>query len=261
MTSSTVPSGQVVLPGTLLHYLEAANVPGQSYEARIWLPPSYPDSPERRYPILYMADGDYGFGMAIDVVRYLIQGKHVPEMIVVAVGYGSDRPAAEGGQNMRSRDLAPYVTEMTPEPRADLFLLFLEGELLPSIESTYRVDPGLRAFYGFSLGGLFGLFVMLHTPDLFRRYILVSPALMPSTAQIVDQMSTFALSLANHPLSLYICVGELEPFVPLFSRLFRDFSGMTGPYPDRRSGSRSPSGSSSCSGSRGLFTSPIGSWS
>lgn len=219
MASLSAPPGQVVLPGTLLHQLDATNIPSQSYEACIWLPPSYPESPERRYPILYMPDGDYSFGMAVDVVRYLIQGKHVPEMIVVAVGYGSDRPPAEGGQNMRSRDLAPYVTDMTPEPRADLFRLFLEQELLPLIESTYRVDPDLRAFYGFSLGGLFGLYVMLHSPDLFRRYILVSPALMPSTAQIVDQVSVFALSHANHPLSLYMCVGELEIFVPLFTRI------------------------------------------
>ena len=48
-------------------------------------------------------------------------------------------------------------------------------------------------------------------------------------------------------------VAELE------KGLFRLFSGMTGPYPDHRSGSRSPSGSSSCSGTPGPCTSPIGS--
>ena len=43
--------------------------------------------------------------------------------------------------------------------------------------------------------------------------------------------------------------------------LFRLFSGMREPCPVRRSGSRSPSGSSFCCGIRGRCTSPIGSWS
>ena len=211
--------GQVLLPGTFLHRLEAHNVARQAYEARIWLPPSYPESPKRHYPILYMPDGDYCFGMAVDVARYLIRGKLVPDMIVAAVGYGSDRPPEEGGLDMRSRDLAPFVTDFSPEPRGEAFRLFLEQELVPFVESTYRADPDLRAFYGFSLGGLFGLYVMLQSPDLFRRYILVSPALTPSTSQIIDQAEAFVASEAKHPLSLYACVGELELFVPLFTRL------------------------------------------
>jgi predicted alpha/beta superfamily hydrolase len=219
MTSKSVSIGEVQLPSTFLHRLDANNVPGQTYEARVWLPPSYPDSPERRYPILYMPDGDHCFGMAVDIVRYLIRGMLLPDTIVVAVGYGSDRPPEEGGLDMRSRDLAPFATEFSPEPRGEAFRLFLEQELVPFVESTYRVDPELRAFYGFSLGGLFGLHLMLQSPDLFRRHILVSPALMPSTAQIIDQAEAFAPSEASHPLSLYMCVGELEVYVPLFNRL------------------------------------------
>lgn len=210
---------QVVLPHTLLHKLDASNIPNQPYEVRVWLPPSYPEAPERRYPTLYMPDGDYCFAMAVDVVRYLVQGTLAPEIIVVGIGYGSDRPPQEGGKNMRARDLAPYVTDMTPEPRAEAFRLFLEGQLVPLIESTYRADPEFRAFYGFSLGGLFGLYLMLHSLGLFRRYVLVSPALMPSTAHVIDQISALALSSANHPLSVYTCIGELEVFIPFFTRL------------------------------------------
>ena len=60
---------------------------------------------------------------------------------------------------------------------------------------------------------------MLRSPDLFPRQIIVSPALMPSTAQIIDQAEAFVASGARHPLSVYMCVGELELFVPLFTRL------------------------------------------
>jgi predicted alpha/beta superfamily hydrolase len=215
---STSP-GQVVLPGSILQRLDSHNVPCQSNEVRVWLPPSYHDSCEARYPILYMPDGDYCFGMAVDVVRYLIRGELVPEMIIAAVGYGSDRPPEQGGLNMRSQDLSPFATGFTPEPRGEAFRLFLEQELVPSIESTYRVDPGRRAFYGFSLGGLFALYVMLKSPDLFQRHILVSPSLLPSTAQIVDQAEALVSAEAKYPLGLYMYIGELEPSVPLFTRL------------------------------------------
>ena len=138
MTSQSVSFAQVTLPSTCLHRLDAQSVSNQSYEVRVWLPPSYPDFPEEHYPILYMSDGDQCFGMTVDVVRYLIRGKLVPEMIVAAVGYGSDRPPEEGGLNMRSRDLAPFVTDFSPEPRGEAFRQFLEKELVPFIESTYK---------------------------------------------------------------------------------------------------------------------------
>jgi hypothetical protein len=150
-------------------------------------------------------------------------------MIVAAVGYGSDRPPEEGGLNMRSRDLSPFATEFSPEPRGEPFRIFMQEELIPFIESAYRVDPDLRALYGFSLGGLFGLYVMFRSPDLFRRHIIVSPALMPSTFHIIEQAEAFSASEPQQPLALYMCVGELELFVPLFDRLVAVLGRKTGP--------------------------------
>jgi hypothetical protein len=197
----------------------AEAIPDQSYEIRIWLPPSYVESPDRTYPALYVLDGDYCFGMAVDIVRYLIRGEYIPELIVAAVGYGSDRPPEEGGRNMRSFDLAPIEIGLSAKPRGAIFRLFLRDQLIPFVESNYRVESELRTLYGFSLGGLFGLYDMMQSPRMFGRYVIVSPPLNPSTAEILALAERFVTFEVSRPASVYLCGGELDPILPWFPRL------------------------------------------
>jgi predicted alpha/beta superfamily hydrolase len=210
---------EVALPNTRLHHLVAQNIPDQSYELRMALPPSYSDSPDARYPVLYLLDGDICFGMAVDIVRHLIFGTHIPEILIAAVGYGSYLPPEEGGQNMRAYDFAPFEMEGLPEPRGEAYHLFLQDELIPFVESTYRTDAAVRALFGYSLSGLFGLNEMFQHPSLFSRYILVSPPLQPSTAEIFVRAEQFVASKVKFPATMYICGGELDPILPWFTRL------------------------------------------
>jgi len=55
-------------------------------------------------------------------------------------------------------------------PRAEDFLSFIEKELIPSIEKTYRTN-GQRILKGQSLSGLFTLYALLTKPTLFEGYI------------------------------------------------------------------------------------------
>ena len=210
---------EVALPNTRLHHLVAQNITDQSYELRMALPPSYSDSPDARYPVLYLLDGDICFGMAVDIVGHLIFGTHIPEILIAAVGYGSYLPPEEGGQNMRAHDFAPFEMEGLPEPRGEAYHLFLQDELIPFVESTYRTDAAVRALFGYSLSGLFGLNEMFQHPSLFNRYILVSPPLQPSTAEIFVRAERFVASKGKFPAKMYICGGELDPILPWFTRL------------------------------------------
>jgi len=210
---------EVALPNTRLHRISAQDIPGQTYEIRIWLPPSYTESPNKTYPTLYVLDGDLCFGMVVDVVRYLLRGEYIPEVLIAAVGYGSDRLPENGGWNMRSLDLAPFEMGQGTKPRGEDFRLFLEGQLVPFVESTYRTDPALRMLYGFSLGALFGLYEILQSPRMFARAILVSPPLNPSTSEVFALAERFVSSEAGCPAAVYLCGGELEPILPWFPRL------------------------------------------
>ena len=126
----------------------------------IHLPNSYQTS-TASYPVLYLLDGsDYGLFNALSDLRRL-QGRNLaPEMIIVAIE-----------NTDRNRDMMPVVSNGYPgPPRVENFLSFIEKELIPSIEKTYRTN-GQRILKGQSLSGLFTLYALLTKPTLFDAFI------------------------------------------------------------------------------------------
>jgi predicted alpha/beta superfamily hydrolase len=51
----------------------------------ISLPDDY-NSTDKRYPVLYVLDGDISYGMAAGIARYLEIGGNIPELIVIGIG-------------------------------------------------------------------------------------------------------------------------------------------------------------------------------
>src|SRR5687767_3735276 len=70
----------VSLPNTQLRHLHSRSA-GTAYQIRVRTPDSYGTS-DRRYPVLYLLDGDLLFGLASDIVRYLEWGRLSPELII-----------------------------------------------------------------------------------------------------------------------------------------------------------------------------------
>ena len=62
---------------------------------------------------------------------------------------------------------------------APAFLDFLEHELIPFIDHTYRTNPSDRGLLGHSMGGEFALYALEQRPGLFQRIVAASPALVP----------------------------------------------------------------------------------
>ncbi|WP_373520087.1 alpha/beta hydrolase-fold protein [Aquiflexum sp.] len=126
----------------------------------IHLPDGYQTS-GLSYPVLYLLDGsEYGLINALSDLMRLQGRKMSPEMIIVAI-VNTDR----------NRDMMPVVANGYPgPPRAEDFLSFIEKELIPSIEKTYRTN-GQRILKGQSLSGLFTLYALLTKPTLFEAYI------------------------------------------------------------------------------------------
>ena len=146
---------------------------GQDYLIKIRLPENYAKS-TTPYPVLYLLDGDYAFAMATDIVQYLIYGGLVPDLIIISPAHGSKSSPQDGGTNMRNRDLVPFpLVRSTMAPGATHFLQFVQQELVPYVESTYRIDSTDRTIWGYSLGLFFVLYVLFHNPDLFKNYIAV----------------------------------------------------------------------------------------
>lgn len=166
---------------------------------------SVPDgyySGDKRYPVIYVLDGDIAFGMASSIARYLQIGDNIPELIVVGIGYGSiDKTAGE----KRKRDYRP-----TKAGDAEKFLKFLYEELIPSIDINYRTVPGDRTINGYSIGGLLGLYSLFTKPEIFNRYIVGSPSLSWDNNSIFNYEENSKDKISDKQIKIFISVGSEE---------------------------------------------------
>ena len=92
-------------------------------------------------------------------------------------------------------------------------------EVIPSITARYRVSDD-RSYYGHSLGGLFGAYALFQSPQLFKRMILVSPALYWDDGVIFRSEETFAVRNKTLSAEVFLAAGDLEvaPMIPNVDR-------------------------------------------
>ncbi|NNE66342.1 MAG: hypothetical protein HKN33_07225, partial [Pyrinomonadaceae bacterium] len=121
------------------------------------LPEDY-ESGERKYPVLYVLDGEWVFDYAVGTVKFLsndVAGR-IPKMIVVGV------PNTD-----RARDLSVTLQKGAGYVN---FLKFLETELKPLVEKRYRTN-GFDVIYGWSSGGGVAGHFFASNPSVFDGYI------------------------------------------------------------------------------------------
>ena len=216
----------VTIPNTRKEKIKSQNV-DQEYELSIALPPSY-EKTEDNYPILYLLDSNYFFTIIASVVDFLnVFGPwdklHVPEMIIVGIGYPSKGPAL---LTYRSRDYTPvddtefYIqsfesagVDINFQPNsggAPEFLKFITEELMPYIEGKYRVDIGDKTIAGHSYGGLFPSYVLFTKPSTFNRYILSSPSLWYKDEIMFDYEEEYSKNHDELEARVFISAGANE---------------------------------------------------
>lgn len=133
---------------------------------RVYLPDSYRWADNRRYPVLFLLDGQNRFGHTATSVDTLASAGDIPEMIVVGID-----------STQRTRDFTPTHWEaIVGGGGADKFKRFLSSELIPAVEKGFR-SSGYRILSGHSLGGLFALYCLSAEPALFQGYMAIAPNL------------------------------------------------------------------------------------
>lgn len=198
-------SGDFIFPQTSLYNTSTkhitSNVVSDSFYILISVPDGYYTS-DKKYPVLYVLDGDIAFGMAASIARYLQIGENIPELIIVGIGYGKiDKSAGE----KRRRDYRPVKSG-----GAENFLLFIKDELIPYIDSNYRTIPNDRTINGYSIGGLFTLYALFTQPDIFNRYIVGSPSLLWDNSSIFSYEENSPEKIADKKINIFISVGSEE---------------------------------------------------
>jgi predicted alpha/beta superfamily hydrolase len=185
---------------------------GVAYKLYVALPHDY-GKDGRRYPVVYLLDADYSFLIARNIADHLAERDHLRDLILVGIAY--DRPPQY--RLNRTRDYTPvfspdggYGREMQKvSGGGPKFRAFLEKELIPFIDATYRTTPGDRCLVGHSYGGLFSAWTLLTEPLLFRRFIIVSPSLWYDEGMIFG-MEQERSKKGAMPARVYMATGSLE---------------------------------------------------
>lgn len=195
-----------------------STIMGINYQISTWFPPGYP-KPGYKYPVIYLTDAEILLGQIAPMILFLIVGGMVPECLIIGLGH----PVSSLDEWAEARNIdydPPENPEGEPgQKRADDFLSFLKKELIPFIETTYPVDPLDRCLAGFSSGGMFTLYALLHEPDLFLRYLIGSAifdSMLPYFLAYEQQLAKERKAL---PVHAFFSTGELEEnVVPSFHR-------------------------------------------
>ena len=134
---------------------------------RVSLPESYGWAKDRRYPVLFLLDGQTHFLHVAGSVGYLAQQGDIPEMIVVGLD-----------STVRIRDFTQtdWPSVWVGGGGAGNFKRFVSTELIPDVDKTYRTDK-FRVLSGHSAGGQFALYCLTSDPSLFRAYFAISSSL------------------------------------------------------------------------------------
>ena len=175
---------------------------GDDYYLKIRLPFGY-DTAQKKYPVLYLLDGDHTFGMATDIVQYLEYDNSIPELIIVSPAYLSKKLPNEGGNNHRERDFTTTPAPWNPDPAPFKYYSFLKNELIPFMDSHFRTDTTNRTLFGYSLSSGFALFSLFQEGQPFHRYILLEGYHLPA----IQWERTYAKKHKEFPVTIFSGYG------------------------------------------------------
>lgn len=143
---------------------------------RIYLPPSYATS-DRRYPVIYMHDGQnlfddatsYAGEWGVDEAMDALARTHRFEAIVVGIDHGGDK---------RMNELSAWPHAEFGAAEGAQYLAFVADVVKPYIDRQYRTEPArsATAIIGSSMGGLASHHAIQARPDVFAMAGVLSPS-------------------------------------------------------------------------------------
>jgi predicted alpha/beta superfamily hydrolase len=175
----------------------------------VWLPPSY-SLAERRYPVLYMHDGQnlfdaatsfYGSEWQVDESMTALSSEGI-EAIVVGLPFAN--------VTQRSREYNPYPSLIGDEApvQGEAYLAFLIETVQPFINDQFRTltEPEYTGIAGCSLGGLISMYGFLTHPQVFGFCGCFSPVYWAGSSGLFRTIPKLSRGLGK----IYLDVGLRE---------------------------------------------------
>lgn len=164
-----------------VHAFYSRHLPGRR-TLRVYLPLGYHGASPRRYPVLYLQDGQKLFGETAQswrlqqVLDRELNAEKIAPLLIVGIDHGG---GAGERDPSRLEEYTPVADGQFGGGHAENYERMLIDEIMPWIARQYRVRRGREqtGIGGASLGALVSLYVGLKNPKTFGRIAALSPSL------------------------------------------------------------------------------------
>jgi len=210
----------------------SSQVLGNKRTVWVCLPPGYRSEPDRKYPVLYMHDGQNVFDgftsfipnqewQADEALKAGVEAGLVEPVVIVGV---------DNAGTARGDEYLPTRARLGKEDvggKADQYTKFVTDELMPFVAKNYRVKTGPddTGLCGSSFGGIVTLHMGLTRPEVFGKLAVLSPSLWWDQKVMVKRVE----ALRSRPWRrLWLDVGTLEIGASTDTRALRDVMAAKG---------------------------------
>ncbi len=179
---------QAVLPaGTLVESKVASvalksNLLGDPAESRVavYLPPSYANSPQQRYPTMYLL---HGYLTDIEIFTRGFQSKALSVTMDNLIARGVTREMIVVVPSGRNGYFGGFYTN---SPVGGGWEDYIARELVSWVDAKYRTIPNARSrgIVGHSMGGYGALMLAMKYPDVFGAVYAMSPCCLSFDADV-----------------------------------------------------------------------------
>ncbi len=206
-------SQEISLKNTIQFKLESDLFKDEPFTIQVCLPKAYDKLKE--YPVVYLLDADKSIGMAKEIADWLMFGKEIQDILIVGISYNKDD---DTWWINRSRDYIPTSDTVSDFGKywpkaggADRFLDYLQYSVMPSIEKKFLVNKRCTGIVGFSFGGLLVSYTMITRPNLFERYIIISPGLIWDNSLVSRLEDKYYQSNKELRKKVFISISSVDP--------------------------------------------------
>ena len=190
------------MPNLIVHSLPMPQL-GRQRSIRVLLPRNYHSEPQRRFPVLYLHDGQNLFDAHTAALgewklrRRMARQPLYRQAILVGI---------DNGGIDRTQEYAPF-RRGRQGGQGDGYLRFIAETLKPFIDTQYRSWPQREAtgMVGSSLGGLITFHAAMHYRAVIGKFGILSPALWFN-----PQVASHLRPAQEWPVQVYLCGSRTE---------------------------------------------------
>ena len=195
ITENSTKSDSITIGAT---HTISSKILNEDREIIISLPEGYTKS-NATYPVLYLTDGFQNIEHVRGSVEILTRTGNIAPVIIVGI---------KSINRLRDFTYTSNENQLKSGGGKD-FLAFIETELIPYIDKTYRTNT-FRILEGHSLGGLFTASTLIEKPDIFQAYIVISPSFWWNDQELTKKAGAYFSANLKLEKLLFFGVGKDE---------------------------------------------------